>query len=726
MKIKKVKDWGFFYKIFALNLVGVTALILLIVFQILPTMKHHIFEEKGIAVKNLVDVGYKLVKYYENKAENFELTTEEAQKEAIKELSDLKYGDGDYFWINDLSGNMVMHGAKPELNGKYMNDFQDPNGKYIFKDFVNTAKQFGAGYVNYDWPKPGYDKPVPKISYVKLFDKWGWVIGTGIYVNDVNEEYASISRSIFIILVIFVGAIIFFTYYFAKAMIRPINNLTEASEKIIKGDANVKVVVETEDEIGKLANTFNNMAEKISLQIQYLDYLPAPIMVIDKDFNIQYMNKKGAEIVAKDQKQLVGQKCYDNFKTGHCKTEICALYKAMKNNRVFTEETIARPDGKELPILYTGAPVKNREGVIIGALESITDIREIKEMQNYLTRSTRKMMLAMEQFADGNLAINVVPEKRNDDLGKLFSEFNRAVQNIKIMIEQVQDSIKATASSSTEISSTAEEIAAGAQEQSMQTSEISTAVEQMTKTILETSKNASTASENSQKAGAIAKQGGKVVEDTVKGIESIADVVMRASITVKKLGKSSNQIGEIIQVIDDIADQTNLLALNAAIEAARAGEMGRGFAVVADEVRKLAERTTKATKEIAAMIKEIQKDTVDAVDSIEKGTLEVQKGKELAGKAGESLKEIINASTKVVGDVNQVACASEEQSATAEQISKNIEAISNITHESASGTQQMARAAEDLNKLTENLEILIRKFKIEANEEEYYEENVLI
>jgi methyl-accepting chemotaxis protein len=209
-----------------------------------------------------------------------------------------------------------------------------------------------------------------------------------------------------------------------------------------------------------------------------------------------------------------------------------------------------------------------------------------------------------------------------------------------------------------------------------------------------------------------AEQGGKVVDDTVDGMKRIASVVNKSADTVKELGKSSDQIGEIIGVIDDIADQTNLLALNAAIEAARAGDQGRGFAVVADEVRKLAERTTKATKEIAGMIKKIQSDTSGAVQSMEEGTQEVVRGIELADRAGASLREIVGVSQKVTDMVTQIAAASEEQSSASEQISKNVEAISKVTGETAQGTQQIARAAEDLNRLTENLQRLIGGFKV--------------
>jgi len=193
--------------------------------------------------------------------------------------------------------------------------------------------------------------------------------------------------------------------------------------------------------------------------------------------------------------------------------------------------------------------------------------------------------------------------------------------------------------------------------------------------------------------------------------------VNKSAETVKELGKSSDQIGEIIGVIDDIADQTNLLALNAAIEAARAGDQGRGFAVVADEVRKLAERTTKATKEIAGMIKKIQADTTGAVQSMEEGTSEVERGIRLADKAGASLQDIVGVSQKVTDMVTQIAAASEEQSSASEEISKNVEAISKVTGETAQGTQQIARAAEGLNRLTNTLQDLIGRFTLDRSGE---------
>jgi methyl-accepting chemotaxis protein len=317
----------------------------------------------------------------------------------------------------------------------------------------------------------------------------------------------------------------------------------------------------------------------------------------------------------------------------------------------------------------------------------------------------------LAKMSEGDLTVRVVGEYQGDHQ-LLKNSINTVGQSLNKALLDVTDAVEATASASSEISSSTEQMAAGSQEQSSQAGEVAAAVEEMTRTIMENSKNALGAVETAKNAKRSAEQGGKVVEETVAGMKRIAGVVMKSAETVQELGRSSEQIGEIISVIDDIADQTNLLALNAAIEAARAGDQGRGFAVVADEVRKLAERTTKATKEIAVMIKKIQADTSGAVISMEEGTREVNNGISLADKAGTSLHEIVSISQTVTDMITQIATASEQQTSTSEQISKNVEAISTVTAETASGTQQVARAAEDLNRLTENLQQLVSRFTI--------------
>jgi len=314
--------------------------------------------------------------------------------------------------------------------------------------------------------------------------------------------------------------------------------------------------------------------------------------------------------------------------------------------------------------------------------------------------------------ADLNFRFN---SQRRDEIGDLQKAFDEFASSIRSTLEQVLESSAAVASASTQISSSTEELAAGAQEQSSQAGEVATAVEEMTKTLGETTENVRKVADGAREAKESARKGGDVVGQTISGMKRIADVVNQSAEQVKILGASSDKIGEIIGVIDDIADQTNLLALNAAIEAARAGEQGRGFAVVADEVRKLAERTSKATKEIAAMIRQIQTDTSQAVASMDKGTQEVGTGISLAEQAGTMLNDIVGNAQSVADMVGQIAAASEQQSSASEQISKNVEGISAVTHQSASGTQQIARTAEDLNRLTENLQHVLEQFKIEPD-----------
>jgi methyl-accepting chemotaxis protein len=195
-------------------------------------------------------------------------------------------------------------------------------------------------------------------------------------------------------------------------------------------------------------------------------------------------------------------------------------------------------------------------------------------------------------------------------------------------------------------------------------------------------------------------------------MSQIAERVHESSQTVESLGVRSDQIGAIIGTIEDIADQTNLLALNAAIEAARAGEQGRGFAVVADEVRALAERTTRATREIDGMIKAIQSETREAVIAMEQGVEQVASGTGEAEKSGQALQEILQQINDVSMQINQVATAAEEQTATTGEISGNMMQITDVVRRTSQGASESAVAAAQLNGSADELQRLVRQFKL--------------
>ncbi len=321
------------------------------------------------------------------------------------------------------------------------------------------------------------------------------------------------------------------------------------------------------------------------------------------------------------------------------------------------------------------------------------------------------IVTALEKAAGGDLSVRAEVTGGGDfarlatAFNTMMSDMNRAMRQFFSVADTVRDSVVM-------VRSTTDAMAAAAEDVAIQASTIATASEEMSATSGDIARNCLYAAESAQKATEQTHSGSQLVQGSSRLMDNIAQRVNVSSKTVEGLGQRSDQIGAIVNTIQDIADQTNLLALNAAIEAARAGEQGRGFAVVADEVRALAERTTKATKEIAAMIKAIQSETQSAVSSMSEGVDEVKRGTAETARSGEALEDILNKINELTMQISQVATAAEEQTATTQEITNNIQMITDVVNRNVENSRSTTQATTTLAQQVDGLHELVGKFRL--------------
>ncbi len=484
--------------------------------------------------------------------------TAKMKKEALKTISEMRFGESGYFWINDTTPKMIMHPIKPALDGKDLSKVKDPNGVYLFSEMAKVALSKGEGVVKYSWSKPNFDKPVPKISYVKLFDKWDWVVGTGEYVDNIeakiqkmrdeaNAKILSLVSSIIITSLIIASVIwLVVTFVANKTIVQPIKNIAHITEDLARGEGDLtkRVEVESNDEIKDVAKNVNEFIQKVHLSI--------------------------------DEAKKLG----------------------IDNSSIANELSVTA----------------NQVGLNVEKSVSIV---------NSTAKNAEQTSLEIETFVGSAMS-------SKEDMLEANEMLSSARDEIISLTSKVQNSVEAEA-------------------------------------------------ELAQK--------------------------------IEELSSDTEQVKDVLTVISDIADQTNLLALNAAIEAARAGEHGRGFAVVADEVRKLAERTQKSLSEINATISIIVQATSSASDEMNANAKEMSNLSVIASEVEskiESTTQIVNnatqASQKIVEDFEY----------TGKQINNfvgKMGEINSISSNNARSVEEIASAAEHLHNLTDDLSGKLDQFQ---------------
>ena len=665
-------------KVFISVIFSIGCFVALVFGYFVPTMDESLIKQKKIKLQDIVDTGISILTKLDKDVENGTMTIDEAKLTAVALLKNIRFGDEgkDYLWINDFRPYMIMHPFRPDLEGKDVSDYADPSGKRLFIEMAQVCAMSGGGFVNYIWQwKDNSHKIVPKISYVKSFKPWKWIVGTGIYIEDVNAEITAIITKLAIVFISISFAIACILFFVSRSISKPLKKILGFAKSLASGSFRQRIDLKQEDEFGKLAAALNEAAGNLEKIVA--DIIGSAGKFARGDFSgrLDVSNKQDTGMFGELSQSL---------------NDTSGMLENLISNILNFATKFSKGDFSE----RLDVSRKNETGMLGELSQKLNDsVDSLEHLINDISEFARK-------FAGGNLAERIVVGKKEDVgmLGDISTALNDAVSNIDSLLAKVIISIQSLAQA-------LEQISSGNQNLSQRTSEQAAALEEIASTIEETTATIKQNAGNAQNAN-------KMSEETSRLAQSGVEIVDNAVASINEINQSSKKIGEINSMINEISFQTNLLALNAAVEAARAGEHGRGFAVVAGEVRNLAQRSSKAAKDVGMLIN----------DSIEK----IENGAKLVNGSGEALKEISGSIDRVSTMVSEIAAASAEQKQGSEQVNKAVIEMDTMTQQNAALVEETASASEEMSNKARELMQMMEMFKVSGDvRNTNYEHSVL-
>jgi len=666
MQVKTRLVLGGLISFLGLLMVSVVALFL---------QKSAMLEDRKVKTRHLVESAHTLVQHYQGLEKSASLDRAAAQAAAMQAVKALRYESKDYFWIHDLGvpiPTMLMHPTVPGLNGKVLDapvfnsattkqsGVQGPvlrtaDGKQnIFVAFNEVVSQAGEGFVTYNWSKPkagggSTEELYEKLSYVKKIDDWNWVIGSGIYIDDLDALFWQLVARYAIIVLVVMLVISFIIRWQLSSIIAPLQALRAMVVSVQESaDFSRRIDVSSQDEVGQTAIAFNQLMQAQQLAIGEVNTVVRAIAAGDFSQRVQ-ASLRGDLAIMKEAVNASAQSVDQTMQ---------ALQAVMK-------------------ALYNGDFDQRMSPQVQGELRAAVD-NAMQAMQTLIDDVGQ----VMNAVAQGDMRGRITAEARGD-LASLKNHINDSLDAVSHTLRTIHQNTRQVAAASNEASQAISQISDGAQNQMHAIGQLANAVRETATSVSDVSRNTESASARSRESMALVQSGREKMSTMVEVVNGIA--------------ANSEKINKITEVIEGIANKTNLLSLNAAIEAARAGEHGKGSSVVAEEVGKLAASSADSTQEISQLVQQAVNEARRAVETVQQVSLDMQ--------------QIERSAYEADGMMQRISAALEQQSSAVQSINNNMASLNTIAESNASASEEITATVIELSRIADGTRQEVERFR---------------